>query len=69
MNKFKLDLNNDPKSKDKTLINLISLLKQNNKLIIFDKYFNEFNLNEKKYIKDVIINKLAQNNFVIINYF
>ena len=49
------------------MINCLKLLTCQNKIIIFDKYFNNLPQDYKKFVNEKIINELVKNNFVLIN--
>lgn len=49
------------------MLNSLKLLTCQNKIIIFDKYFNNLPHDYKKFINETIINELVKNNFVLIN--
>ena len=49
------------------MLNSLKLLSCQNKIIIFDKYFNNLPQDYKKFINEVVINELVKNNFVLIN--
>lgn len=49
------------------MLNSLKLLACQNKIIIFDKYFNNLPHDYKKFINKTIINELIKNNFVLIN--
>ena len=49
------------------MLNVLKLFESKNKIIIFDKYFNNLTLEYKKYINNCIIKEIVKNNFVLIN--
>ena len=62
---IKIDMTKD--FNETIMINCLKLLTCQNKIIIFDKYFNNLPQDYKKFVNEKIINELVKNNFVLIN--
>jgi len=65
--KFNIKIENPKDINEIIMLNVLKLFESKNKIIIFDKYFNNLALEYKKYINNYIIKEIVKNNFVLIN--
>ena len=65
--KFNIKIENPKDINEIIMLNVLKLFESKNKIIIFDKYFNNLTLEYKKYINNCIIKEIVKNNFVLIN--
>ena len=65
--KFNIKIENPKDINEIIMLNVLKLFESKNKIIIFDKYFNNLTLKYKKYINNCIIKEIVKNNFVLIN--